>query len=70
MGKSGAWKRADVGFVPSSAAFLCDLGCSIQSGSWLSHVGKEENNFCSSPLTRLLEESKPKTVKVGRDFGV
>ena len=68
MGKSGAWEEADVGFVPNSAAFLCDLGCSVQSGSELSHFGKEEMNFCSSLSTSLLGESKPKTVKVGRDF--
>lgn len=66
MGKSGVWEGADVGFVPSSAAFLCDLGCSVQSGSELSHFGKEEMNFCSLS-TSLLEESKLKTVKAGRD---
>ena len=69
MGKSGAWEGADVGFVPSSAAFLCNLGCSVPSGSQPSYFGKEEMNFCSSVPIRLLKESKTKTVKVGRDLG-
>lgn len=66
MGKSGAWEGADQGFIPSSAASLCDLGCSVQSRLPLSHLGKEETSFCSSSSASLLEESKPKTVKVGR----
>ena len=65
METSGAWEGADVGFVPSSAPFLCDLGCSAQFGSELSSFGKEVN-FFSFPPTNLLGESKPTTVKVGR----
>lgn len=60
MGKSGAWKGADQGFIPSPAASLCDLGCSVQSQLPLSHLGKEEMSFYSSSSTRLLEESKPR----------
>ena len=67
MEKSGAWEGADVAFVPSSAAFLCDLGCRAQFGSELSFFGKEVN-FFSFPSTNVLGESKPKTVKVGRKF--
>lgn len=43
MGKSGASRGADVGFVPSSAAFLCDLGCSVQSGSQIFLLWKRRN---------------------------
>ena len=67
METSGAWEGADVGFVPSSAPFLCDLGCSAQFGSELSFFGKEVN-FFPSPSTNLLGKSKPKTVKFGRKY--
>lgn len=39
----GQGKEQDVGFVSSSAPFLCDLGCSAQFGSELSSLGKEVN---------------------------
>lgn len=55
MGKSGAWEGVDQDFIPSSAASLCDLGYSVQSGLSLFHFGKEEISFCSSSSTRLLE---------------
>lgn len=67
MGKSGALEGADVGFVPSSAAFLCDLGCSLQSGSQIFYFGKGETNVCSSVSAGLLKEPKIKTVHAGRD---
>lgn len=60
MGKSGALEGADVGFVPSSAAFLCDLGCSIQSGSQIFYFGKGEANVCVSVSTGLLEGTQDK----------